>query len=212
MSVCVYSVFVLSCVGSSLATGWSPVKESYRLWIRLRNWRRVQGPNWSLQPLILRHKIIMYSNLYNNVVVQWTFTFHFVPFLHSCFRFFLSFFHAPTSSLRSSVAILSHLLSFLLNFPSAFHYFVMSFSLYLFISSPLTYSAMLMFWEVRIENSMRYKTEHQMRSYMRPAWRGKKSTQMGSCLKCMYEYYNIHQINVTDGAAYSSWHIFQYFI
>jgi hypothetical protein len=26
MSVCVYSVFVLSCVGSGLATGWSPVQ------------------------------------------------------------------------------------------------------------------------------------------------------------------------------------------
>jgi hypothetical protein len=33
MSVCVYSVFVLSCVGSGLATGWSPSKESYRLCI-----------------------------------------------------------------------------------------------------------------------------------------------------------------------------------
>jgi hypothetical protein len=64
-----------------------------------------------------------------------------------------------------------------------------------------------MFWKVRIENSMHYKTEHQMRSYMRPAWRGKghiirqmwKSTQMGSCLKFIYEYYSIHQINVTNG-------------
>jgi hypothetical protein len=27
----VYSVFVLSCVGSGLATGWSLVQESYRL-------------------------------------------------------------------------------------------------------------------------------------------------------------------------------------
>jgi hypothetical protein len=26
MSVCVYSVFVLFCVGSGLATGWTPVR------------------------------------------------------------------------------------------------------------------------------------------------------------------------------------------
>jgi hypothetical protein len=30
MSVCVYSVFVLSCVGRGLVIGWSIVKESYR--------------------------------------------------------------------------------------------------------------------------------------------------------------------------------------
>jgi hypothetical protein len=38
MDICVYSVFVLSCVGSGLATGWSPSKVSYRLCIALRNW------------------------------------------------------------------------------------------------------------------------------------------------------------------------------
>jgi hypothetical protein len=48
MSVCVYSVFVLSCVGSGLATGWSPVKgvlpTMYRITI-LKNW---PGPNIGL--------------------------------------------------------------------------------------------------------------------------------------------------------------------
>jgi hypothetical protein len=38
MFFCVYSVFVLSCVGSGLATGWSPSKQSYRLSVRLKNW------------------------------------------------------------------------------------------------------------------------------------------------------------------------------
>jgi hypothetical protein len=44
MSVSVYSVFVLFCVDSGLATSWSPFKESYRLCIRLRNWKSGQGP------------------------------------------------------------------------------------------------------------------------------------------------------------------------
>jgi hypothetical protein len=43
MSVCVYSVFVLSCVGSGLATGWSPVQRTLPC-IGLRNWKSVQGP------------------------------------------------------------------------------------------------------------------------------------------------------------------------
>jgi hypothetical protein len=34
---CVYSVVV--CVGSGLATSWSPVQESYRLCMELRNWK-----------------------------------------------------------------------------------------------------------------------------------------------------------------------------
>jgi hypothetical protein len=45
MSVCVYSVFMLLCVvGSGLATGWSPSKESYRLSTRSRIWKSGQGP------------------------------------------------------------------------------------------------------------------------------------------------------------------------
>jgi hypothetical protein len=31
MDICVFTVFVLSCVGDGLATGLSPVQESYRL-------------------------------------------------------------------------------------------------------------------------------------------------------------------------------------
>jgi hypothetical protein len=38
MSVCVYSVFVLSCVGSGLATGWSPIQGVLLTVLRLRKW------------------------------------------------------------------------------------------------------------------------------------------------------------------------------
>jgi hypothetical protein len=38
MSVYVYSVFVLSCVGSDLATGWSPVRRVLPTVLGLRNW------------------------------------------------------------------------------------------------------------------------------------------------------------------------------
>jgi hypothetical protein len=34
-----FCVCVVLCVGSGLATGWSPSKESYRLCIGLRNWK-----------------------------------------------------------------------------------------------------------------------------------------------------------------------------
>jgi hypothetical protein len=34
MSVCVSSMFVLSCVGNGLATGWSPVQGVYQLSLR----------------------------------------------------------------------------------------------------------------------------------------------------------------------------------
>jgi hypothetical protein len=37
MDVCVYSVFVLSCVGSGLPTGWFPVQELLPGVLRLRN-------------------------------------------------------------------------------------------------------------------------------------------------------------------------------
>jgi hypothetical protein len=44
--VCVrlFCVCVVLCVGSCLATGWSPSKESYRLCIGLRYWKSCQGP------------------------------------------------------------------------------------------------------------------------------------------------------------------------
>jgi hypothetical protein len=40
--VCVrlFCVYVVLCVGSGLATGWSPSNESYRLCIGLRNWKK----------------------------------------------------------------------------------------------------------------------------------------------------------------------------
>jgi hypothetical protein len=44
MSVRVYSVFVLSSVGSGLATGWSPVKSVLPTLYGLRNWKSGQGP------------------------------------------------------------------------------------------------------------------------------------------------------------------------
>jgi hypothetical protein len=38
MSVCVYSVFVLVCVGSGLAMGWSPIQGVLPTVFGLRNW------------------------------------------------------------------------------------------------------------------------------------------------------------------------------
>jgi hypothetical protein len=44
--VCVrlFYVYVALCVGSGLAMGLSPIKESYRLCRGLRNWKNGQGP------------------------------------------------------------------------------------------------------------------------------------------------------------------------
>jgi hypothetical protein len=45
MSVCVYSVFVLSCMYvAALRRADPPSKESYRMCIGLRNWKSGQGP------------------------------------------------------------------------------------------------------------------------------------------------------------------------
>jgi hypothetical protein len=46
MDVCLrlLCICVVLCVGSGLATGWSPSKESYRLCIGLRNGNSDQGP------------------------------------------------------------------------------------------------------------------------------------------------------------------------
>jgi hypothetical protein len=49
MSVCVYSLFVFSCVGSDLATGWSPVQGVLLTVLRLRNWietKRFTDAKW----------------------------------------------------------------------------------------------------------------------------------------------------------------------
>jgi hypothetical protein len=42
--VCVYSVCVVLCEGSGLATGWSPVHRVLPTVCRLRNWKSGQGP------------------------------------------------------------------------------------------------------------------------------------------------------------------------
>jgi hypothetical protein len=41
MYACVrlFFVCVVLCVGNGIATGWSSSKESYRLCIRIRNWK-----------------------------------------------------------------------------------------------------------------------------------------------------------------------------
>jgi hypothetical protein len=44
MSVCVYSVFVSSCVGIGLATGLIPRPRSHADCVGLRNWKRGKGP------------------------------------------------------------------------------------------------------------------------------------------------------------------------
>jgi hypothetical protein len=44
ISVRLFCACLILCVGSGLATDWSPSKESYRLLIGLRNWRSDQGP------------------------------------------------------------------------------------------------------------------------------------------------------------------------
>jgi hypothetical protein len=41
MFICVYSVFVLSCVGSGLVMGWSPIQGVLLTVLRLRNWSKM---------------------------------------------------------------------------------------------------------------------------------------------------------------------------
>jgi hypothetical protein len=53
MSVYIYSVSVVLCVGSGLPTGWSPSKESYRLCNRSRNWKIGQGPTKGCRAIII---------------------------------------------------------------------------------------------------------------------------------------------------------------
>jgi hypothetical protein len=43
MDVCVYSVFVSSCVGSGLASGWSPFQEILPTLSRLRHWNETKS-------------------------------------------------------------------------------------------------------------------------------------------------------------------------
>jgi hypothetical protein len=49
MSVCVYSVYIVLCVGSGLATGWSTVQGVLPTPYRLINWKSSQGPTKGLQ-------------------------------------------------------------------------------------------------------------------------------------------------------------------
>jgi hypothetical protein len=44
ISMRLFCVCVVPCVGSGLATGWSPSKGSYRLCVGLGSWKRSQGP------------------------------------------------------------------------------------------------------------------------------------------------------------------------
>jgi hypothetical protein len=44
VSVRLFCVCAVLCAGSGLATGWSPVQESYRLCKKSRNWNSGQGP------------------------------------------------------------------------------------------------------------------------------------------------------------------------
>jgi hypothetical protein len=53
MSVCVYSVCIVLCVGSGPETGWSPSKESYRLCIGSRNWKSGQCPTKGCRGIII---------------------------------------------------------------------------------------------------------------------------------------------------------------
>jgi hypothetical protein len=65
MSVCIYSAFVLYCVGSGLAMGWSPSKESYRLSIRLRNCSGTAFhgcPKFQREQLGLNNKQFLFSH------------------------------------------------------------------------------------------------------------------------------------------------------
>jgi hypothetical protein len=45
MSICVYSVFVLSCVGNGLATGWSPIQGVLPTAYRIKNLKKRPGSN-----------------------------------------------------------------------------------------------------------------------------------------------------------------------
>jgi hypothetical protein len=58
MSVCIYSVSVVLCVGSGLATGWSPVQGVLPC-IELRNSKSGQGPAKDCRALIITIIIII---------------------------------------------------------------------------------------------------------------------------------------------------------
>jgi hypothetical protein len=48
--VCLFCICVVLCVGSGLATAWSPSKKSYRLCIRLRNWKAAKAQQRAVEP------------------------------------------------------------------------------------------------------------------------------------------------------------------
>jgi hypothetical protein len=53
MSVCVYSMFVLFCVGSGLATGWSPVQGVLLTVYRIKKLKSGQGPTKGCRSIII---------------------------------------------------------------------------------------------------------------------------------------------------------------
>jgi hypothetical protein len=63
MCMRLFYLSVVLCVGSGLATGWSSSKESYRLCIGLRNWKRGQGPTKGRRAIIIIIIIIIPQNL-----------------------------------------------------------------------------------------------------------------------------------------------------
>jgi hypothetical protein len=52
MSVYVHSVFVLFCVGSGLATGWSPVQGVLPTMYRIKKLKKRPRPTWAVEPWI----------------------------------------------------------------------------------------------------------------------------------------------------------------
>jgi hypothetical protein len=69
MSVCVYSVFVLFCVGNSLVTGWSPSKESYRLCIHSLIHSSINDSTAIVGPLPL---LQFRNRFYTDSMTPWT--------------------------------------------------------------------------------------------------------------------------------------------
>jgi hypothetical protein len=66
MSVCVYSVFMLSCVQvAALRRPDPPSIESYRLYKRSRNWKSGQGPTNGCRAIDRQIYIHVFNELYS---------------------------------------------------------------------------------------------------------------------------------------------------
>jgi hypothetical protein len=76
MDICVrlFCVCVVLCIGTSLATGWSMSKESYRLCIGLRNWKSGWDPTKSCRAIdewMYGQTLLKYGSLKSTV--NWNF-------------------------------------------------------------------------------------------------------------------------------------------